>query len=116
MPNAAQKQALLNAITQIRSAEQLLVQASRATSDAATLLKINTEYIHLDSYLSQLLHTLAIVDEADFLSATQALKKQATGLVAEEAQIKKIIADVGTEAKIAGYIAQAATLMASAAV
>ena len=109
------KQALLDAITQIRLAEQLLVQASRATSDPATLVKINTEYAHLDSYLSQLLHTLAIADDADFVKATRALKQQATALAAEEAQIKKVVADVGTAAKIAGYIAQAVAFIAKAA-
>jgi hypothetical protein len=113
MPNAGQKQTLLNTVSLIRSAEQLLIQASRASSDLATLIKINTEYSQLDSFLSQLLHAQAIGDDADFANATAALKAQAATLQAQEEEIKKIVTDVGIAAKIAGYIAQAATFIAT---
>jgi phosphoribosylcarboxyaminoimidazole (NCAIR) mutase len=113
MANDAQKQTLLNAASLIRAAEQLLVQASRASSDPAKLMQINTEYTQLDSFLSQLLHAQAIADDADFASATAALKQQAATLQAEESDIKVIVADVGKAAQIAGYIAQALSLIAT---
>jgi len=96
----------------IRSAEQLLVQASRATSDPATLTKISIEYNQLDSFLSQLLRAQAISDDAEFSNATAALKNQASMLDADEQDIKKIIDNVATAAKIVGYIAEAMTIIA----
>jgi len=112
MPNNTQKQTLLDAVTAIRSAEQLLMQASRATSDPGTLTKISIEYNQLDSFLSQLLQAQAIADDASFVLATAALKRQATTLQADENDIKKIVADVNTAAQIVGYITQALALIA----
>lgn len=113
MANEAQKQTLLNAVSLIRSAEQLLLQASRASSDPATLTKISIEYNQLDSFLSQIIHAQAIADDASFTAAVGALKQQATVLETEEADIKKIVTDVGTAAQIVGYLAQAATFIAT---
>jgi len=112
MPNDIQKQALLDAATQIRLAEQLLIQASRATSDPGTLTQISIEINQLDSFLSQLLHAQAIADDADFNKATTALKQQASMLQVDEDHIKKITAAVGTGAQIVGYIAQAIVIIA----
>jgi len=112
MPNDTQKQSLLDAVTKIRLAEQLLVQASHATSDPATLTQISIEYNQLDSFLSQLLHAQAIADDADFASATTALKQQSATLQAEEDDFKKTINDVKTAAQIAGYIADALGIIA----
>ena len=50
------KQTLLDAIGQIRAAQTLLLDASRSMSSIEDLIKINTEYTHLDSFLSQILH------------------------------------------------------------
>jgi hypothetical protein len=105
------RQTLLKAVEPIRSAEQLLIQASRETANPATLTKISIEYNQLDSFLSQLLHAQAIADDAEFGNATAALKKQAAMLEADEEYIKKIVSDVATAAKIIGYIAQALTLI-----
>lgn len=113
MGTDAQRQTLLNAVSLLRAAEQLLVQAGRDTSDPTTLMKITNEYNQLDSYLSQLLHAQAIADDAAFASATAALKQQASTLQTEEDDIKKIVADVGTAAQIVGYIAQALSFVAT---
>jgi hypothetical protein len=104
--NDTPRQILLKAVTPIRSAEQLLVESSRATSDPAKLTKISLEYNHLDSFLTQLLHTQAIADDAAFTAATAALKQQATALQTKEEDIKKIVDDVHTATQIVGYMAQ----------
>ncbi len=107
MSTTSQKQSLINAVGQIRSAEQLLLQASRSMSDPAKLIQVNTEYTHLDSYLSQILHTQAITDDVEFDNATTALKAQASTLSADAPALQKIISDVATAEKIVGYISQA---------
>jgi predicted negative regulator of RcsB-dependent stress response len=112
MSKDAQKQSLLDAVTQLRLAEQLLIQASRATSDIPTLMQINVEYSHLDSFLSQLLQAQAIADDTDFAHAISSLKQQGSILQTEEDDIKKVVADVGTAARIAGYLVQTASIIA----
>lgn len=112
MAIAEQKQDLLKAVSSIRSAEQLLIQESRATADPAKLAQINAAYDQLDSFLSELLHMQAIADDAEFVNATAALKQQAAALQIEEDDIKKIVSNVGIAAKIVGYIAQAASIIA----
>lgn len=113
MANDAPKQTLLDTVGLLRSAEQLLLVASRATSDLGKLIKINMEYGQLDSFMSQLLHAQALADDADFARATAALKQQAAALQVEEADLAKVVADVGTAAKIAGYLAQAVSFLAT---
>jgi hypothetical protein len=105
--NDTPRQILLKSVEAIRSAEQLLLQESRATSDPATLTKISIEYNNLDSYLSQLLHAQAIADDTEFANAITALKGQSAALQADEDSIKKIVSDVNAAAKIVGYLAQA---------
>jgi hypothetical protein len=107
-----QKQKLLDAVALIRQSEQLLMQASRNSTNANTSIRINTEFQNLDSILSQLLHTQAIADDADFQAATTALKQQASALQTEQAQIQKVVTDVGIAAQIAGFLAQAAAIVA----
>jgi hypothetical protein len=102
------RQNLAQIVSNIRAAEQLLLQAGRATADAVTLIKLNTEYQALDSYLSQVLNAQATSDDQLFQTATNALKQQASSLEQEEAHIKAITGDVETAAKILGFIAQAA--------
>ena len=113
MAQIDEKQKLIQIVSSIRSAEALLIQASRQTSDASKLIQINTEYTALDSYLSQVLHTLAILDDALFDIATKALKQQAAILQQEEESIKKIVDDIALAAQIAGYLAQAAAIAAT---
>lgn len=109
----AQKQCLLNAVTLLRSAEGLIVQLSRNTTDADVLVQLNTEFSYIDSFISQLLHAQAITDDATFDSATAAIAQQASALQAEESDIKKVVADVATAAKISGYIGQAVSILAT---
>ena len=113
MPMSEQKQALLDAVTAIRSAQQALLQASRNTSDAAQLIQINTEYTHLDSCLSQLLHAQALSDDAEFGNACIALKTQSANLQAEVEGIDKVIKDVALAGKVVGFVAQAAKIIAT---
>ena len=107
MPTPSQKQGLLDAVSQIRAAEQLLLEASRSTSDPVKLIQINTEYTHMDSYISQILHAQALTDDADFGNATAALKSQVSALNVEVDSIKKIVDDVATAGKIVGFITKA---------
>jgi hypothetical protein len=113
MPTTAQKQTLLDAVTQIRTAELALLQASRSTSDPAKLIQINTEYTHLDSCLSQILHAQALIDDQDFGFAAGALKQQCTALADEMKQIDRVVNDVALAAKIVGCVAQAAKVIAT---
>ncbi len=110
---SAQIQTLTNTIAILRSSETLLLQASRGTSDLATLLQINAEYSHIDSWISQLLHTQALNDDAQFSAAVSTLKQQADSLAADEAHIQTIVKDVASAAKIVGYISQAVTFLAA---
>jgi hypothetical protein len=112
MPTDTQKQALLDAVGQIRSAEQVLIQACRASADPATLTKINTEYSQLDSFLSQMLHAQATADDDDFEAVVTALQQQVATLQVQENQMQAIVGDVAKAAQIAGYIAQALTYVA----
>ena len=112
MPTDAQKQALLDAVAQLRSAEQVLIQASRASADPATLTKINTEYSQLDSFLSQMLHAQATDDDGDFEALVTTLQQQVSALQVEEGQMQTIVGDVGKAAQIAGYVTEALTYVA----
>lgn len=112
MSTASQKQNLIAAVMQIRAAEQLLLDVSRSSSDTAQLIQINTEYTHLDSYLSQILHAQALTDDAEFASATAMLKGQASVLEMDQKAIDKVVGDVATAGKIVGYIAQAVQIIA----
>ena len=112
MSTASQKQNLIAAVMQIRAAEQLLLDVSRSSSNTAQLIRINTEYTHLDSYLSQILHAQALTDDAEFASATTMLKGQASVLEVDQKAIDKVVGDVATAGKIVGYIAQAVQIIA----
>lgn len=107
MPTPVQKQSLIDAVSQIRSAEQVLLEASRSMSDPVKLIQINTEYAHLDSYLSQMLHAQAISDDAEFGNAMASLKAQISALSVEADSLKKIVDDVAMAGKIVGYIVKA---------
>jgi adenosylcobinamide amidohydrolase len=104
------KQDILKIIEPIRSAQSLLIQAGRNSTDPVAIMKISMEYSQLDSYLSQLLHTQTIQDDIDFVNATAALKAQASTLQIEEDNIKVIISDVSLASKIIGYISEAVVL------
>lgn len=112
MPSDAQNQALTQAVGALRAVEQQLLDASRQSNDPNQLMRLNLEYNHVDSWLSQVLHAQAESDDALFAQATASLKQSADALKAEAAAMQKVVGDVGTAAKIAGYLAQAATAIA----
>ena len=113
MPTPSQLQTLTNVISLIRSAEQALVQAGRASTDPVEWGRLNMEYNQLDSFLSQLMHAQATDDDNGFASAVAALNQQASILQSQEAEIKAIVTDVGLAAQVVGYIAQAAVFIAT---
>ena len=104
-----QRQALLDIQRTLSSALGLLVQASRETSDQEMLIRISLEYNQIKSVFDQVLNAQALTDDAVFTKATAAIRDQAQELKNVEEHINKIVADVGMAAKIAGYIAEAAT-------
>jgi hypothetical protein len=112
MADDASKQTLYDAVTALRSAEQLLLDASRSMTDPAQLIQLNLEYTHLDSYLSQILHTLAITDEDDFTRSSAALKTQSATLATDIQQIQKVIKNAATADKVIGLITQATASIA----
>jgi ABC-type transporter Mla subunit MlaD len=80
-------------------------------SSIEDLIKINTEYTHLDSFLSQILHAVGVADDAQFKQATGALKAQVGTLTADIESINKVIKNVATAGKIAGFLAKAVQLI-----
>lgn len=107
MPTPDQQSSIAAAILAIRSAQNLLQQQINAAVDMLIAIKLTNEYSSLDSHLSQLLHAQNAADDAVFSQAMVPLKSQTGGLQVDEATIKKIISDVGTAAKVVGYITQA---------
>ncbi|HVA14060.1 MAG TPA: hypothetical protein VNF99_12470 [Stellaceae bacterium] len=112
MPTPDQQSNTANAILAIRNAQNLLQQQINASSNTLTAIKLTNEYNSLDSSLSQLLHAQNIADDAIFSKMIETLKSQTGGLQADEAAIKGIISDVGTAAKVVGYITQALSFIA----
>ena len=112
MPTSSQQTNISDAITSIRSAENILTQQIRVEEDTLTAIKLTNEFTNLESILSQLLHAQNSADDASFAAATASLKTGADVLQADEAIIKKIIGDVATAAKLIGYITQALTFIA----
>ncbi len=112
MATLNQKISVAGAIDAIRSAENLLTDQIQSSIDTLTAIKLTHEYNNLDSYLSELLHAQNAADDATFANATQALQSRTSGLQADEAAIKAIIADVATAGKVVGYITKALALIA----
>lgn len=113
MPTAAQSTAISNAITSIRAAETALLAQGRATTEPLAAAQISNEYSALDSVLTQLIQAQVIADDASFQRAAAVLQQEATTLNAQANAISQIIKDVGTAGQIAGYIARAATALAT---
>ena len=112
MSKESQKQQLLSAVNSLRIAERLLMQASRDSTDPVILASINSEYTQLDSFLSQIMHCIAIADDNVFADASAALKKQAMTVQAREEDFKRIAAGVNTAAQIVGCIGEALAFIA----
>jgi negative regulator of replication initiation len=107
MPTPSEQTALNAAIDAIRSAEGVLTDQIRGSTDALTAIKLTNEYNNLDSYLSEILHAQNAADDASFANATAALQSRLSGLEADEKAIKALISDVTTAGKVIGYIADA---------
>jgi hypothetical protein len=107
MPTPTQQSNVSSAIMAIRSAQNILRQQINASSDTMTAIKLTSEYSNLDSNLSQLLHAQNATDDASFTNAVAALKSPTSALQADQATIKKEIADVKTAASVVSYITQA---------
>ena len=56
MPTSSQQTNISDAITSIRSAENILTQQIRVEEDTLTAIKLTNEFTNLESILSQLLH------------------------------------------------------------
>ena len=112
MLHGSQKQELLNAVPCIRSAEELLVQAGRDSSDAETLKNINGEYGQLDAFLSRVLHCIAIADDEGFAESAAALTTQAATLQAMKDSYQAMAAGVNTAAQIVGCLTEALAFLA----
>lgn len=109
MPHQDDKQNIGSAIANLRAAEQCLDDVIANTGDPDVLDELNAEYHALNDTITALVQAQTIADDAMFSEATQKLAQQAAALKAQEDHIKKTIANVGTAAKILGYIVQAVT-------
>lgn len=112
MPTQDQQSNLANAIAQIRNAQTLLQQQIDIEVDTRTAAILTNKHIVFGSYLSSLLQTQNLSDDASFTGMAQALQKQDTALKAESADIQALVADVKTAASIVGYITQALIFVA----
>jgi vacuolar-type H+-ATPase subunit H len=112
MPTSIQLQNITAALAQIRSAEQSLDDVISKTADENKLKALATIYDHLTSTANTLIKMQTISDDAIFAKVTSALRAQANVLKADEALIQHIVTDAGKAGKIAGYLVQAATLIA----
>jgi hypothetical protein len=113
MPTNAQSQAIGQSIGAIRAAQNALLNQGRQTTDPLAAAKISNEYNALDSVLNQLVQAQAVSDDATFQKTVPALQQESTALDAQAKAISQIIGAVATAAQIAGYLAQAATAIAS---
>jgi hypothetical protein len=107
MPTPIQQSNVTNAIMAIRGAQNILNQQINASSDTTTAIELKSQSDNLDLNLSKLLHAQNATDDASFTSAIAALKSPTSALQADEATIKKEIADVKTAASVVSYITQA---------
>jgi predicted nucleic acid-binding Zn-ribbon protein len=112
MPTPAQQQSITSAIAQIKAAEDALQTAINNTGDPDALNALQQQYQVLNTRNNLLLQAQVAADDATYTTITTTLKTEAATVQAQEAKIKQLIADVATAAKIIGYIAQAASLIA----
>lgn len=113
MPTGTQNTAITTAIASIRAAETALLNQGRATTDPLVSAKITNEYNSLDSVLTQLVQAQVIADDATFQRAATMLQQESATLNDQANAISQIIKDVGTAGQIAGYIARAASVLAT---
>ena len=89
-----------------------IVDASRNTSDPTSLLQLHTEYLAVQSILTQAAQAQLANDDVIFGQATTTLKTQSKVLDGMEDQIKGLVKDVDLAAKIISGATQAIALIA----
>ncbi len=99
-------------VTQLSAILSDFLTASRATSDATSLMQIHSEYLAVQTVLNQAVNAQLAADDVIFAQATTVLKTQSKLLDGMEDQIKSVIKDVALAGKIVGYISQALVLIA----
>jgi hypothetical protein len=104
---------LIQLAHQISLLLQELITAARGTTDPLKIAQLNTEMDAVDRLLTQVQQAQFASDDAMFAQTTAVLKAQAAALDDMATQIKKIVKDVGSVARIIGYITQAVTMIGS---
>lgn len=112
MPTTEQSQNIAAALAQIRAAERGLDDVVASTADAEDLSVLAGVYSQLTSFAMSLIQAQTTSDDLLFDKVKINLNAQATSLQASRDLIQHAIDDVATAAKIIGYLAQAAALIA----
>lgn len=107
MPTSAQQSDTLQAIDNIRQAQELIKQQIEIAPDTKSLIRFNKELQALDAVISELNHAQNAKNDTAFAAATVAIKKQANNLKKDADKTKKFIENVQTAAKYVGYITKA---------
>src|SRR3569833_2891627 len=81
-------------VEQLTAVQNELLALSRASADPTELLQLHTEYLAVQSVLTQAAHAQLASDDAIFTQATVTLKNQAKLLDGMEDQIKSLVKDV----------------------
>lgn len=98
-------------VTQLTAVQSQLLELSRDSADPTELLQLHTEYLAVQSVLSQAAHAQLATDDAVFTQATTTLKEQAKLLSGMEDQIKGLVRDVALAAKITSAVTQVLALI-----
>lgn len=109
---AARQSAVNELIDQLSQLLRELLMASRATSEPVQLMKINSEYSAVRTCLDQAVQSQGAANDATFQQAIVVLKRQASVLEGMEKEICKIVSNAALAGRIAGYLAEAITLLA----
>ena len=99
-------------VAQLTALQTQLLDLARKSADPTELLQLHTEYLAVQSVLTQAVQAQLASDDTTFSQATITLKAQAKVLDGMEDQIKGLVKDVALAAKIASSVAQVVTLIA----
>lgn len=99
-------------VTQLTVLQSELLDLSRNSADPTELLQLHTEYLAVQSVLTQATHAQLASDDGVFTQAATTLKAQAKLLDGMEDQIKGLVKEVALAGKIAGAVTQVLTLIA----
>ena len=113
MPTTTQLGNIQNALAQIKLAIPPAQAAVGATADPDAKYQLTLAEIQLVNTQTTLTQALIAADDTVFATDTEKLKALAEVLLEQAAKFKKIVADVDTGVRIAGYIAEAAKFIAA---